>query len=369
MSTDFADPQPDYWADYNNLQRIKHELIRSYLGGWFPKLAKWSGRILYVDTHAGRGKHTTGHLGSPLVALRTLLEHSHRDQILRNSEAKFIFIERDKENLASLQKEIASLGPLPPKVDVIPICDDAFAYVSGILDGLSKSKGQLAPAFVFIDPYGFKAPGNIFKQLLSHSKVEIFINIIWRELDMGIVSEKARTTPTAMSQTLDRIFDGDSWRTKVTANDPNERAAQAIKIFEDMTGAKWATYIRMLGKNTATRYLLLHLSNHDDGRDLMKDCIWKCCPEGEFYAWQSTNFAQQTLLTAEPDLKPLRLWTLQNLEGTGLHWEALVEKLRETLWRATHLNSVLRDLKKESAISFVGEKFARTANPLLRVKK
>ena len=91
MSADFTDPAPDYWKEYNNLQRIKHEIIRTYLGGWFPKLARWSGKILYVDTHAGRGKHVTGHWGSPLVALRTLLEHSNRDLILRHSEVKFIF--------------------------------------------------------------------------------------------------------------------------------------------------------------------------------------------------------------------------------------------------------------------------------------
>jgi three-Cys-motif partner protein len=76
------DRRPSYWDEYSNLQFTKHKLIREYLNGWFPKLGSWSGKILYVDTHAGRGKHRGGQEGSPLVAVRTFLEHSCRDKIL-----------------------------------------------------------------------------------------------------------------------------------------------------------------------------------------------------------------------------------------------------------------------------------------------
>jgi three-Cys-motif partner protein len=64
-----ADTNPAYWTEYTNLQKVKHDLIRNYLGGWFPKLGFWAGRVVYFDTHAGRGAYTTGELGSPLVAL------------------------------------------------------------------------------------------------------------------------------------------------------------------------------------------------------------------------------------------------------------------------------------------------------------
>lgn len=47
------DSNPSYWAEYTNLQHVKHALIQEYLKGWFPKLGFWSGRIVYLDTHAG----------------------------------------------------------------------------------------------------------------------------------------------------------------------------------------------------------------------------------------------------------------------------------------------------------------------------
>lgn len=118
-----VDINPEYWEEYSNLQRQKHELIRCYLGGWFPKLGSWAGRVLYLDTHAGRGKHLKG-LGSPLVALDTLLKHAYRDKLLQKSEFVFIFIEKDESNLASLKKEIAERGQLPRGILTIEAAGD-----------------------------------------------------------------------------------------------------------------------------------------------------------------------------------------------------------------------------------------------------
>jgi three-Cys-motif partner protein len=154
-----VDEHPEYWAEYTNLQHTKHELIRRYLGGWFPKLGTWAGRVVYLDTHAGRGRHLTGQLGSPLVALRTFLNHSYREQLLRKSEFWFLFIERDPENVEALKRELEATDPLPRRVVVKPIEGDAFAIVRDMVASLKQSGRQLAPAFAFIDPYGFKVPG------------------------------------------------------------------------------------------------------------------------------------------------------------------------------------------------------------------
>lgn len=87
--TSNSDVNPAYWAEYSNLQKTKHDLIRCYLGGWFAKLGSWAGRVLYFDTHAGRGKHLSGELGSPLVALTTLLKHTARERLLQKCTFSF----------------------------------------------------------------------------------------------------------------------------------------------------------------------------------------------------------------------------------------------------------------------------------------
>lgn len=106
----------EYWASYTPIQRAKHDLLRRYLGGWFPILASFSGRVVYVDSHAGRGRHACGEAGSPLVALETLLTHSHRDHILSRCNVVFRFMEQNPNHVERLKEELTQLGPLPENV-------------------------------------------------------------------------------------------------------------------------------------------------------------------------------------------------------------------------------------------------------------
>lgn len=340
------DTNPDYWKDYNNLQHVKHALIKNYLNGWLPKLGSWSGRILYLDTHAGRGRHSTGKHGSPLIALQTILSHSYKDNILGKCEVVFTFIEIDDSNCERLREEIKGLGKLPKNIRIDVVSGDCFSALQGQIDYLNSAGKALAPAFIFVDPYGFKVPGEILQQLMKFKGVELFINVIWRELSMAIAQADSKP---GMARTLDLIYKGDEWRTLI-GMDFDAQPDESVNLLRKMTDAKWATYIRMLGENRVTRYLLLHLTNHDAGRDLMKDCMWKECPDGGFYARSSDNPSQQYLITSEPDLSPLKDWVVAKLKPGPVRWKALIEDVRSEVWRDVHLNKVIRELRKDRII-------------------
>lgn len=362
----YVDQSPDYWLEYSNLQHVKHAIIRNYLNGWFPKLAlgQWgSGRILYLDTHAGRGQHLNGQLGSPLVALSTLIEHRSRKQLLAGTEVNFIFLERDEENLECLQDELTNFGALPKNVGISCASGDAFKLIEDALDSLSTGK-SLAPAFIFVDPYGFKIPGQLLKRLMKFRRVELFINVIWRELDMAI--QQGENMPDGMKTTLDSIFDGDGWR-EIDSDDFDVRAEECVNQFRAMTEATWATSVRMLGNNGKTRYMLLHLSNHDAGRDLMKECIWFACPNGGYYARKTDNPNQQMLISLEPDLRPLQDWVIDKLSIRPTRWQQLAESLRNELWLNKHLNEIIRKMRKSGVIvaSDYEGRFAFKNDPLL----
>jgi three-Cys-motif partner protein len=365
MASSAADTNPEYWAEYTNLQQIKHDLIRCYLGGWFAKLGFWARRVVYLDTHAGRGAYASGHLGSPFVALDTLLKHRALDQLLKRSEFRFLFIERDPENFDQLKKELAS-RTLPTGVHVDPHCSDAFDVLAEIVN---KTKG-LAPAFVFVDPYGFKIPAATLRALVKAGRVELFVNVIWRELDMAIRQAQTGEKP-GMAATLNEIFDGEEWKTAITADDVDERADQAIRLLAQKIGTRWHTYIRMLGDNGRTRYVLLHLTNHDEGRDLMKDCIWRVAPDGGYYARKSVDPGQLLLITPAPDLRPLRIWVLERLKVQPRRWRDLQTELRPELWREPQLNDVIRALQKEQIIEATDYEgpLSVKANPLLRMRE
>jgi three-Cys-motif partner protein len=373
MSKDTVDTNPEYWAEYSNLQKVKHDIIQTYLGGWFPKLTlgQWgSRRILYVDTHAGRGTHMQGQLGSPLVALDSFVSHSFRDQILTSSEVHFYLIERDEKNVESLRRELKQREPLPKKIHIEPIAGDCFKVLDEVIDSLKKEGKRLAPSFIFCDPYGFKVPGRTLRDLMQFDRVELFVNIIWRELDMAI--QQGDKMAPGMVARLDSIFDGPEWKTEITAADQDARAEQCVELIRKKTGAKWATTIRMLGDNGATRYFLLHLTGNDAGRDLMKDAVWRACPDGGYYARKSDDPNQQTLITSEPDLAPLREWVVGRLREGPQRWLQLHDLNRHQIWLKKHLNEVVRSLRKAKVIEDFDYRgkilFTPSNNPNLRIR-
>jgi three-Cys-motif partner protein len=360
------DINPNYWAEYTNLQHVKHALIREYLKGWFPKLGFWSGHIVYLDTHAGRGKHIAGQTGSPVMAIDTLLSHTYRDRILEKSEVTFCLIEHDPENVDALRAEVAALDKLPRRIQVHISCDDCFAQLEKLLSNLEEKGKQIAPAFVFVDPYGFKVPGDLIRRLVAAGRVEVFINIIWRELDMAIAQAQNQSTG-GMVETLNLVFGGDRWRNIGNETSLDIRADRAIDLFRELYGARWVTSIRMLGDNKVTRYVLAHFSNHEAGRDLMKDCMWNVCPDGGFYARRSDNPNQTMLIEVEPNLSPLDDWVTCQLRGGAIRWSALSQRVRNELWRQAHLSQVIRKRRREGTIvasKFTG-RFSKKEDPLL----
>ena len=66
----------------------KHEILRRYFQAWFPILAKFNARLLYIDAFAGPGEYSKGEDGSPLVILKAA-----RDHVLKiTSELACLFI-------------------------------------------------------------------------------------------------------------------------------------------------------------------------------------------------------------------------------------------------------------------------------------
>lgn len=364
----YADKNQDYWDEYSPLQRAKHDLIRHYLGGWFPKLGTWAGRVLYVDTHAGRGRYASGEMGSPIVALETLLNHRHRDRLLSRSEFIFWFIERDERNLSSLRREIASLGLLPQGIRVEALAGDSFSVLRAVVVSLREQQSRMAPAFIFLDPYGFKLPGSLLRELMDAGRVELLVTFMWRWVDMAIAQTRDSTPGgLPLATTLDALFDTSAWRSRITSDNSVERARQASELLRERIGARWFTDVKMLGENDAIRYLMLHFTNHDDGRDLMKDCIWKICPDGGLHVRMGDNPNQEFLIRPTPDLRPLSLWVQRLVSDRARRWSDLSQLLRSQIWREPHLRVILKQLIDEGRIRCHGE-FSRTGNPTLSEK-
>lgn len=357
--TSITDQHPDYWEEYTNLQYVKHNLLRRYLGGWFPKLSKWRGRVLYVDCHAGRGLHATGQQGSPLIALDTLITHRALPSIIANSEVRFLFIEADEDNKKELEARLALLS-LPEKIHVDVICDEYEEVIQALVNYLTENNLEMAPAFVFVDPYGFTLSMKLLSQLQAFDRCELFVNFMWRFVDMAIANP-------ALEESMNSLFGSEDWKKLREIEDVNERCEAAINLFQQGLGARYVSWIRMLGDNQVTKYVLIHATNHQDGRSLMKDAIWNIAPTGGFLARINDNPNQEYLIKPEPNLRPLEVWLWQKYRGHSVRYQEIERELLHIMFLPKHLHEIIRELRNNKKIncSEYGRKFSFRANPLI----
>lgn len=353
--------EQSHFDDYTNLQHCKHKIIHEYLNGWFPKLGFTSGRILYLDTHSGPGKYKTGQYGSPLVAIKTFLEHNARERILKNCYVDFVFMEQDITNASILKQELQDFGELPDNVTVKVICENSFEYLEELQSYWEKSKTQLPPSFMFIDPFGFTIPCNLLKRLKSHPRSEILINVMWRELDMSLRQKKVSKT---WESKLDSIFGGGDWKDVRMIDDLESRVEETVKLFRRQIDAKWATHIKMLGDNNVTRYYLLHLTDNDKGRELIKNVFWKCCPDGDWEIKKTDSIDQLRLFQKQTDVNELQNWLLKELGTGGKRLDVLEKSILAEIWLPKHLWQIIKEMSEDKRIRIIGPK-TKKANPLI----
>jgi three-Cys-motif partner protein len=355
----YTDAHPQYWEEYTNLQHIKHGLLRRYLGGWFPILSRWRGRVVYIDCHAGKGLHAGGQKGSPLIALEVLIAHKHMPNILENAKVYFLFIERDPANKQELETHLAA-NPLPAKVRVEVVCEDFEKVIQGLIDHLRSNNLEMAPAFVFVDPYGFKLSMHLLAQLKAFERCELFVNFMWRYVDMAIHN-------ASQEKNMDALFGRPDWRPLREITDPSERCEQAIQLFQAGLGARFMTWIKMLGENQAITYVLIHATNHQRGRELMKEAIWSIAPEGGFAARVSDNPQQEFLIQPEPNLGPLIDWLWHKYRSHTVKYSEIENELSRIIFLPKHLHKVIRMLRDTDQVQCGGYegRFSFKQNPLI----
>lgn len=349
-----------YWADYDGLQHAKHQILSDYLGGWFPKLSSWQDRVLYIDCHAGRGRHITGHVGSPILALNILINHSSRSQILASTEVEFIFFEINQTNYDYLCNEVKALGQLPANVAVNAYKNDYESELRKVVAELRSTNNNLAPTFAFVDPYGFTIPMDLLNELLTFPACELLINFMFRYVDMAIQLSN-------QTNNMDRLFGCPQWRNLTTIGDSDQRAKAMIDLYSKQLKAKYVTHMYMRGSNRALKYVLFHATNHKSGRQLMKQAIWSVTPDGSFTAYERNSPYQPVLIQLQPDLRPLEDALWKQFAGQQCRMEEIYNWLLDDVFLEKHLRQLLRSYRKQDIIQASGYtgKFAFDKNPLI----
>jgi len=146
--------------------KAKHQILEEYLKAWFPIIGRWASRIVYLDGFAGPGIYKDGEYGSPVIAIKTAIEHT---MLKSTTNITFGFIENDKKRSDVLKQTLQEkFDPLPQNMNYQVVDSDFEKSVGKILDTLEEKDQRLAPTFAFIDPFGYS--GSPFRIGLKNSQ-------------------------------------------------------------------------------------------------------------------------------------------------------------------------------------------------------
>lgn len=332
--------------------RAKHDLIERYLGGWFPILGRYNGRIIFFDGFAGPGSYAEGEMGSPLIAIETLLDHALFERF-SGTQFVFLFCEPERDRAAALELRLgefaAARGGLPSNVTYQVRAMTFAEAATSLADELEEQKARLAPTFAFIDPFGFSGvPLELIARLLSFDKCEVFFNFMYDFVNRFATSGQ-------VDEHLDAIFGTDEYRQVGTCGTPDERRAFLLELYarqlREVAGFPHVLRFDMFNRQGHNTYSLFYGTRSLKGLELMKAAMWSVDPEG------GSRFSAREVgsMTFEPDVTPLRDAILTAFAGQ----DATVEEVRaftltNTPYSASHYNrQVLAPLEREGVIAVI----------------
>ncbi len=322
--------------------RAKHEILRRYLGAWFPILSRHHGRILYIDGFSGPGRYKGGEPGSPLVALTTAL----RSQETLRGKLVFLFIDERPDRIAQLEQELAVLS-LPSHFSAKAETGVFHEKLDSILDDLEAQSLQIAPTFAFIDPFGFKGvPFNLVERLLKHPRTEVFITFMVDSINRFIEHPN--------DQVVQHIIDAFGTSDVLgIARGPGDRVETLRMLYQRQLEqvAKFVRYFEMRDAKNRTIYYLFFATNHLLGHVKMKEAFWKVDAERGFQFSDATNPDQLVMFEMDPSptLAEILLQAYVSQTISVEQIQCFVEE--QTPFLATHMRSAMKLLESKGKIT------------------
>ncbi|CAM3901227.1 three-Cys-motif partner protein TcmP [Alicyclobacillus pomorum] len=340
----------------------KHIILRNYLRAWFPIMGKWNQRILFIDGYAGPGVYDQGEDGSPVIVLKEAM--NYLDACTKNNwpkpEIVCLFIEQDGDRFASLTQTIAQMK-IPQQISVKTMNSTFEVATSNILDFLESKGSNLAPAFVFIDPFGYTLPFSLIQRLMKHPKCEVFINFMYEFVNRFI-------TRAGQEQVMTMLFGCDDWRTlNLKSLDPSARRQAIHDLYQKQLEQHAARYVRsfeMKGFKNTTKYFLFYGTNHKKGLEKMKDAMWRVDTGGAYTFSDATDPSQAVLFSNEPDYAYLKQLIVNKFSGQTVTIEEIEDfVLCETPFLSTHFKrQILNPMEKGNELKVVNSSRKKTGS-------
>jgi hypothetical protein len=262
-------------------------------------------------------------------------------------------VEDDPERYRHLKSLLDSLSPtLPSRIKWEAVKGRFDEHLTVTLNVIEAQKKTLAPAFVFIDPFGFShTPFRTVSKILGNSRCEVLVNFMYEEVNRFISLEEH-------ADNFDKLFGTPDWRRVRSLSDPSQRrkAIHDIYLKQLKTSATYVHSFEMLNQGNSTDYFLFFATNNLKGLEKMKEAMWKVDDTGSFqFSDHYDARGLMSLFSAQPNIAPLRDAILRAFAGRQISIEKLQEwVIAETEFLPKHLKRpVLAPMEDAGELSVV----------------
>ncbi len=279
------EPEDTTWtAEPHTL--AKHNVFVSYLQAWAAimsqHLTSHGGPprpLRVVDGFAGPGKYDNEKDGSPVLALKAILDHTLDLRI----PITFDFIETRHDRYGSLVECVNELEPRWRANNRIASvrchnspCDEV---IGAWLDEYDSQQKPFGPAFCFLDQFGYSnVPLRLIKRILSHPMCETFSYLSWSQMNHYLTDKTKWSAIT-------RAFGDEQWRGVFDV--PSDQKARFMQLqykrsLTDGAGARYVWHMAMCNAQEQLSHWLFFCTNNDRGLEEMKKAMLRVDPSGDF---------------------------------------------------------------------------------------
>jgi three-Cys-motif partner protein len=267
-----------------------------YLKAWLPIMSRQAkrlgvrpSRLLFVDGFAGPGLYTHGEEGSPVLAIKAVLSHTHDFYV----PIHFLFIEQNEDRyetlsrtLARYDSQIKGSGRIE---DVDKKIGDCETVLGKYLNELRNRGEEVGPALFFLDQFGFSDVSmELVTTIMENPLCEVFSYLNWDHMNR-FLSDGSKWDG------ITKAFGGENWK-QVFELETNKKAAFMLNTYKEAikerAGSKYVWNFAMSDKQEKLLYWLIFCTNNFRGLEEMKRAMWSVDRSGGF-RFSDSNDPQQ----------------------------------------------------------------------------
>lgn len=355
-----ATPKTIIW-DRDPHTAEKHALLRSYLDAWWPILFQGGfPGATYAEGFAGPGQYRGDHDGSPVIAMRSLME---QPKPLPPHTARFVLVDDDARRVEHLRAHMARRCPDVPRNVSLDIRQGDCG--TALLPALDEHAVWGEPVFAFLDPFSAAVPYTVVRRVGENPSSEVLVTFM---------SDQLRRWARKQDQEEGDAMFGD-WQWREVAEQPREEKIRWLitlyrKRLKD-AGFVYRTAFELVDER-GTAFFLIHGTKDRQGLQKMKDAMWKVdrVHGTRFRDPRDPNQIEFDIGAAEPDLRGLEHLLAEQLAGGE---PANVSDLRtwaleSTVFRPPHVRKVLQKWRHKGWVSTDNNRLPESATVRLEVQ-